>query len=181
MSRALADPVQDAPGHPAVGIQDERAAQRTTDLFVEHPVGTGDVAVRPVVGEQVEGQLFGVGKGPEGEHRVAGDGDDPGTGRFELTGRLAEAAEFAGTDIAERPRIEHHDSRTSSQIAEPDRLTMLIPARESGSELAHLGRHRREPRGRTSLLAAQSAEMAAPLVSERPAVTAASEMSAAST
>ena len=182
----LADAVHGAPPHHALAVEQERPAQRTAGLLVEHPVRPGDRPVRPVVGEQVEVEALGVGVRAQREHGVAGDPQHPRAQVIEPAPLVAQAAQLAGADRAERPRVEEQDRRSATQSGQGDRLAVLVAGAEVGRDATDLdpsGRrgHRREPRGRTSLCAAQSGDTFADVVRARPAVTAASEMSELST
>ena len=96
---------------------------------------------------------------------------------------ITQRRQLAPADAGERPRIE--DDHRRMRRADPPALT-CSPCWLRADEVRSLvwptrRRHRRVPLGRTSLVAAQSADTAALLVCARPAVTAASARSAAST
>ncbi len=178
---ALADPVDLLPADPARCVEDEGAAKRTSGLIIENPVRLGDLAVRPMIGQQIEADPLRIGVRTKREHRITGDRNDPHPKITKLFMIIAQCGQLAPADPGERPGIEDDHRPITAQIRQADLLAVLIAGDEVRRRLPDGRCHRRVPLGRTSLVAAQSAEMDALVVCASPAVTAASAMSAAST
>ena len=124
--------------------------------LVEDPVRHGDCAVRPVVGQQVEAEPLGVGIDPQREHRVAGDGQHPRP-TASKRGSWSRMVHSSLVQIRLNARVEHDDGRRAAEIGPAHRLPVLVAGGEVRRGVADPGSgHRRDPLGRTSLLAAQS-------------------------
>ena len=78
-------------------------------VLVEHAVGAGDLAVRPVVGQQGEEVALDVGPGAQAEHRVARDADDLEVVGHEPLEVVADLVELAGADAREGEGVEDDD------------------------------------------------------------------------
>src|SRR6476660_3625655 len=61
----IPDPVDNAPAHDTGRVDQERAAHRDPGLLVEDTVCTSHRTVRPVVGQELEGQVLGLGICPQ--------------------------------------------------------------------------------------------------------------------
>ncbi len=178
----LAELVHGSPADHPRSIEHERTPQRASCPFVEDSVASSNSPVRPVIAQQLEAQRLLLGKDTEREYGVGGDGEHPSPMSLELAELVLDRPQLTGTDTGESPRKEVQDNWATAQSGQRDRLAVLVSSGEVGGDAAELGRaQRRGLRGRTSLLAAQSEEMAALLVSDSPAVTAPSASSAAST
>jgi len=93
---------------------------------------------------------------------------------------IAQRGQLTATDPGEGPRVEDEHRGCPEQIRPAHRLAMLIPSAQVWGRLSDL-RHRRVPRGRTILVADQSPDTGVLVVRDKPAATAASARSAAST
>ena len=94
---------------------------------------------------------------------------------------IAKSRQLAAADAGECPGVEDDHRWSTAQSTRRHQLAVLVAGRKARSRLAERETHRRVPLGRTSLVAAQSDDTCTLLVSARPAVTAASARSAAST
>lgn len=178
----LTELVHSSPADHPRSIEHERTPQRASCPFVEDSVASSNSPVRPVIAQQLETQRLLLGKDTKGKNSVGGDGEHPSPTTLELTQMVLDCPQLARTDTRKSPREEVEHDRATAQGGQGDRLAVLVSGSEVRSDGAERGgAQRRGLRGRTSLLAAQSDEMAALLVSDSPAVTAPSASSAAST
>src|SRR5205823_11609810 len=88
----------------AVRVDQERAAHGQAGLVVEHTVGAGHLAVRPEVGQQRELVALLLGPRLERERGVHRNTEDLHALAVVLGELVAELAELAGADPAERER-----------------------------------------------------------------------------
>ena len=94
---------------------------------------------------------------------------------------ITKGGQLASADPGRRRGIKYDHRPLAPQVSQADLLAVLVAGDKIRRPRSERRRHRRVPLGRTSLVAAQSAEMDALVVSDSPAATAASAMSAAST
>src|SRR3954468_11289740 len=123
-------------GDGAVGVDEERPAQRHAGLLVEDAVGLRGRPVRPEVREQRELEALLLAEGLEAEHRVGADRQHPHAG-VGVGGQLvAQLAQLTGADAGEREGVEDQQDRGAPQLREGDDLLVLVGEAEFGRGVA---------------------------------------------
>ncbi len=132
------------PLHLAVIDQHQRAVG-VADGVDPGAVGAGDLALRVEVGQQRHGQVELLAKGPVRVARVHADPDQRRALRLDLGQDLLVEAELTGAHRAEVERIERDHQLAIEEVAERDRVSVLIGQREVGcarAGLDHVARRR---------------------------------------
>src|SRR6266496_126763 len=126
----------------AVGVDQERAADRQARRLVEHTVRASHVTVRPEVGQQRELVALLLGPRLERERRVDRDAQHLDALVVVVGELVAELAELAGADAAERERVEDQQYRfVTPEGRQLDGLLVVVVEREVRGFRADLDGH----------------------------------------